>query len=437
MSETLNILVLHRLGDPRIWRESMVEKELCLPKFAPEHHYLVHDFWLPLPQYVNDISFDGIILTQTFLGARADPGMRARMLDTYAKLLSRDSFKIALPQDDYTCPKILDDWLTEWGVDISFPVCSNHWDILYPRYSKVGRMKLGYTGYISEDLVNLTKSSKPIKDRDTHVAYRAANLSPVFGRLGQVKTEFGDRFLKASSGFSFKVDVSTRSQDTILGKKWYDFVQGTRCMLGVNSGSSLIDQDGAINKKVFLYLQKHPGATFEEVEEACFPDQDGRYVFTAISPRNLECGLFRTAQILATGTYGGFMEAEKDYISLEPDMSNFRQIAPMIENHDTLQQMTDRCREKILSFNELRYSHHVADLLNEIRTNTQVSDKQRLESIPLIQRYQQETEQIATSFWNKKRRISSIRSVLGNMGLRKIKYFIQEHFNPTSAPKTR
>jgi hypothetical protein len=424
----LNILVLHRLGDPQTWRESVVEKELCLPRFAPEHQYLVHDFWMPLPTYVQGIAFDAIVLTQTFVGARVDPAWRARMRHQYAALLKSDKFKMALPQDDYTCCQILDEWLVDWGVDLNYPVCVSDWEVLYPNYSKVGRNKQGFTSYINDGLLQRTTTRKRMPIRDIDVAYRAATLSPAFGRMGLVKTEFGERFRQASQALNLSLDISTRPQDTILGKRWYDFVENTRCMLGVNSGSSLLDKDGSIPARIATFLRKHPKASFDEVEDSCFPGQDGLYEFTAISPRNLECALFGTVQILAPGPYGGFIEPWEDYIPLEPDMSNIVEVAPLLRDHTYLQAMADRCREKILSYQALRYSNHVQDLIEEIRTNTRITDAERNNSIPLIKRYQEEVRLGGEAFWRKQRVKSRARQLLGDMGLRRGKYFVKDLF---------
>lgn len=426
MTKKLNILVLHRLGDPLTWRESMVEKELCLPKFATGHNHLVHDFWLPLPGYVEDIAFDAIVLTQTFLGSRADPYMRERLHSVFGDLLHRSVFKIALPQDDYTCSGILDRWMCDWRVDVVFPVCINDWQVLYPSYSNSGRLHQGYTGYINDDLIDRTRSARPIGERGTDVAYRAANLLPVFGRLGQIKAEFGERFQRAASGSPLRIDVSTRPQDTILGDCWYDFIENTRCMLGVNSGSSLLDPEGEINKAVFRYLQRQPTASFEEVEAACFAGLDGQYEFTAVSPRNLECALFGTVQILAPGAYGGFLQPWEHYIPLETDMSNFTEVAPLLGDYSYLQAMAGRCREAVLSYPELRYSHHVAELIEEIQNHTRLTDAERDQSVPLIERHRREMEKIAPAFWRKQRVATQVRQSLGDLGLRQLKYRLED-----------
>ena len=433
MPSKLNILVLHRLGDPRTWRESMVEKEMCLPKFAAEHNYLVHDFWFPLPQNIQDFHFDAIVLTQTFLSSRQDPSMRSRLESLYGALLHGPTYKIALPQDDYTCSGILDSWMSDWQVDLVAPVCTNDWDVLYPTYSKIGKLIQGFTGYINDKLIVRTKLSQSISERGTDVAYRAAlHLTGMMGRMGKIKNEFGQRFLTAAAGMPLSIDVSTNPRDTILGTRWYDFIENARCMLGVNSGSSLLDPYGLINQAVFRYLQRYPKATFEEVEAACFPGLDGQYEFTAISPRNLECSLFGTVQILAPGSYGGFLQPWEHYIPLEPDMSNFAEIAPLLKDHAYLQEMSLRCREVILSYPQLRYTHHVAELIDAIQNNSRLTEAERVQSVPLIERHNRKAAEMAPAFWRRQHLVTKIRQTIGDLGLRWLKYWAKDRIERRS-----
>lgn len=436
MPEPLNILILHRLGDPCTWRESMVDKELCLPKFAPHHRYVAHDFWLPLPAYVTDIAFDAVILTQTFLGARRDPTMRARVESVYAPLIKEVGFKIALPQDDYTCSAILDRWMVDWDVDLVYPVCVNDWPVLYPRYSRTGSFRQGFTGYINTDIIARTARRKPIDERTLDVAYRAArHMTGVTGRLGQIKNEFGERFARATAATQLRVDVSTDPKDTILGTKWYDFIESTRCMLSVNSGSSLLDPDGLIDERIFRYLQRHPNARFEDVEAACFPGEEGRYSFTAVSPRNLECALFGTVQILTPGEYGGLIRPWEHYIPLDPGMVNLTEVLPAITDHSYLQAMADRCREAILSYPELRYPHHVQELIETIAAQTRVLHAVRERSAPLIEGYQREIAALAPAFWRRQRLMGQARRTLGDLGLRRLKYLIKDLAEQRSAKR--
>ena len=103
VADRLNILILHRMGDPQHWRESVAELELALPRYAPEHNYLVHNALLPLPSVVKEFGFDAIIMNSTFLSAAWNPKVLRKLRDTYSFLTHSQAFKIALPQDDYYC----------------------------------------------------------------------------------------------------------------------------------------------------------------------------------------------------------------------------------------------------------------------------------------------------------------------------------------------
>ena len=424
MSSSLNILILVRLGDPLIQRRAVLEKEHFLPRFAKDHNYVTHDFSLPLPDYVYDISFDAVLLTQSFLGGRNSDEINNRRANHFGDLVKSIPYKIALPQDDYTCSNILDTLFCDWGVDLVYPACSDHWEVLYPRFSRIGRLKQGFTGYVSQDLIALTSSVKPFQARSVDVSYRAAKLSPVFGRMGKVKTEFGQLFENYAQCTGLKTDISVRPEDTIYDRDWYGFIENSKSMLGVNSGSSLQDSNGEIHKSVNKYLDENPKATFEEIEKNCFPDLDGKTIFTAISPRNLECALFKTAQVLAPGHYGGFLEAWKDYIPLEPDMSNFQEVYDLLTKEDFIDSLTTRCKEKVLSFPELRYTNHVEDIIGEISKYCFLSDSERVASVPLIQKYNKEMIEIEKTFWIRQRLQLKLRKSFGNLGLRKLKKLI-------------
>ena len=421
--DRLNILVLHRLGDPRSWRSSMVEHELCLPLFAPGHNYLVHNAALPLPKFVRDIKFDGIVLCQTFLGRRRDPAAFQRVLRKYQFVAESSAFKIALPQDDYACSAILDRWMVDWGVDLVYPVCAGHWDVLYPKYSRVGRLRQGYTGYISETMRRRWEAPKPASARRIDVSYRAAKLPPNYGRLGYLKGVIGERFVAAARGRGLMLDISNDPKDIIVGARWHEFIEDSRFVLGAVSGSSLIDPDGSINLRVYDYLVWHPNAPFEEVEAACFPGQDGRHVFTAISPRNIECGLIGSVQILTPGHYSGMLEAGVHYIPVEPDMSNADEVFARMADAAGTARVAQACREALLSYKRFRYGHHVAEILGEIIGAARTGGRAAASSAQqaLFNRYLDHIAEVEPAYWRRMRTVEAMRRTLVALGARRVK----------------
>jgi hypothetical protein len=286
----------------------------------------------------------------------------------------------------------------------------------------------GYTGYISNDLISRGALAKPLLDRAIDVSYRASSLSPVFGMLGKIKTEIGDRFEAAAYGHNLNLDFSTKSSKTIVGLDWYDFIENSKSMIGVNSGSSLLDPIGQINSKVYKYMMRNPKATYEEIESECFANLDGKYVFTAISPRNIECAILNTAQILTPGQYSNFIRPWEHYLPIEPDMSNFDEVFSVLKNKERLEKIIKNCKEAILSFSVLRYDNHVSDLLNQIASGSQLTNWQRDSSNSLILKYRLEVGKNRDNYWVKKRLKLKLNKVLINLGARKIKYYFINTF---------
>ena len=70
--------------------------------------------------------------------------------------------------------------------------------------------------------------------------------------------------------------------DNIYGNEWLNFIQNCKAMLGVESGSSICDFTGEIQKNVENHLKKNPAATFEELRDLYFK-VDGRYSIQVIS----------------------------------------------------------------------------------------------------------------------------------------------------------
>jgi hypothetical protein len=367
MTDRLNILVLHKMGDPKFWRKAVRDLEFMLPTYAPEHNYIVHAGDLPLPEFVKEIKFHGIVLGPTFLYTRSNPKAFEIALEDYDFIRTSDAFKIALPQDDYYCSALLDRWMVDWNIDLVYTVCPEHWDVLYPRYlEQCGSIRPGFTGYVSEEMICKWQTPKAFERRTIDVSYRSHTKHRNYGRLGFTKAYIGEIFRSKVHGSGLVLDISTKNSDMIPGTKWYDFVENSRFCLASISGSSLLDREGKIKSKVNAYVESHPKATFEQVERYCFPGEDGKYIFTAISPRNIEAALAGTVQIATPGNYNGIFEAGEHYIRLEPDGSNISDVLQMMRDISGVSSIAKRSKEAILAVDTLRFKNHVSNLIRQI-----------------------------------------------------------------------
>ena len=152
-----------------------------------------------MPDYVKKSNYDAIILGATFLWQRAEPNKIINILYEYDFIRKSNAFKIAMPQDDYFCNKILDDWMCGWGIDLVYTVIPKNWDILYPKYIKTkGKIMLGYTGYITDQMIEYWKKPKPHNERPIDVSYRSHRNHANYGQLGFIKAYIGE-ILKQNS----------------------------------------------------------------------------------------------------------------------------------------------------------------------------------------------------------------------------------------------
>ena len=353
--DRLNILVLHGLGNPSNTADFLSRHVYCLSRNLPRHNYIYHDVALELPEYVKTVAFHAIILDVTFLWHRWSLPKRFQQLKSaYDFVRQSNAVKIALPQDEYDCNELLDEWMCEWGVDVVVSVVAKHWDVLFPKYSKIGRIVLGYTGYVDESLLSF--ELKPWLERRIDIGYRAKKLPPYFGRLGETKWRIGPAVEAAARPHGFVTDIVLGDLGTLLGRKWLDFINDSKFTLGANSGSSLLDPRGEIQRGIRAYLKEHPAATFEEIEVKFFKGLDGKYEFTAVSPRVLEAAVLNSCQILVEGDYSGIVRPWEHYIPIRADASDFDIVAAAMRDHGLVGQLTANCRATILDTKELRYS---------------------------------------------------------------------------------
>ena len=362
--DKLNILVLHSLGDMESAPLFLRHHVFLLERNCPGHNYLYHDSALPLPNYVRETDFDLIVLDVTFLHARWNPPkVYCRIKEEYAFVKNSGAVKIAFPQDEYDCNETLDEWMCEWGVDVVYSVISEHWDVLYPKYHKIGNIRLGFTGYVDESLIN--RDRKPFEDRSIDIGYRAKKLPPYFGRLGETKWTIGRDVAALAKSAGLAVDVSVGDKSTLLGEAWLEFINNSKFTLGANSGSSLLDPRGKIQHDVRSYLRDNPECTFDQVEELFFRGLDGKFQFTAISPRVMEAALLDSCQILVEGDYSHILTPWEHYIPIKSDASDFEQVLEAMRDHSTVKKMIARTRSTILDANDLRSANMARKILDE------------------------------------------------------------------------
>ncbi|QRN03382.1 hypothetical protein GH742_05605 [Legionella sp. MW5194] len=292
-----NVHILNMLGD--------FPDELDLNKF---HVIVIH--------YSICVAFDHFISPSTRNRIRDFPGL-----------------KVVYIQDDYRWIYTTLSALDYMRVDAIFGLANQQIvDQVYipSRIPTVKRRETVLAGYVTDKLIGLPK--KPYRLRTIDVGYRARKLSPWIGVHGQQKWQIADLFLKDARNYNLVCDISYKEHDRIYGDHWFDFLSNCKAVLGTESGASLCDFTGEIQKNVEAHLDSYPDTSFEEIRDLYFKNEDCKIMMNVISPRCFEAAALGTLMILYEGEYSGVLKPYRHYVPLAKDHSNMEEIVGYIQD---------------------------------------------------------------------------------------------------------
>ncbi|MBK7636922.1 MAG: glycosyltransferase family 1 protein [Saprospiraceae bacterium] len=137
-----------------------------------------------------------------------------------------------------------------------------------------------------------------------------------------------------------------------------------RCVLGTESGSTLLDFDGSIRKAVNKYQKENPNASFEQCEDSCFKGLDGNINLSTVSPRHFEAMLTRTCQVLVEGKYADILVPDRHYIPIKKDFSNVDEVVNKIKDVKLCETIANTCYEEIVGTAKITYRDFIEQILN-------------------------------------------------------------------------
>ena len=277
-----------------------------------------------IPWYLTFPKYDGVILHYTFLAARWSQQFFEGWKKTITRLKKINGYKVAIPQDEYAETDVLCKLFHEYEVKSVFTCfLEEEYNKVYPPEKALLNHRITvFPGYIDDAAIQKVRVFRvDERERPIELGYRARKLPYWLGRHGQMKYEIGQVFSQEARKSGLSIDISTNGNDVFFGNDWYRFLCRCRAVLGCEGGASLLDPTGEIRKKVEKYVQDTPGASFEEVEKACFPGQDYNIRLFTLSPRHFECAITKTCQVLLEGNYGGIFLPGVHYIELKRDYS--------------------------------------------------------------------------------------------------------------------
>lgn len=320
------------------------------------------------PSWLRDLRIDALVLHTTVLSLRWAPPHFERAVARLSKLGLRPQVVLAYPQDEFSRTEMLSQGLSRLGVTHVFSAApSSEWSKIYRTLNRESvRFEQVLTGYLDPELLRtVDQLDAQGTKRTIDIGYRAWRAAPWLGRLGVQKVEIGERFL-ALTGPEVVLDVSTRNEDVFLGDDWIRFLLQCRAVLGTESGASILDATGELQERTENYARALPGATYDEIEKACFSGLDGNLKLRVIAPRHLEACATRTCQILMRGTYSDVLDADVHYVALEPDYSNITQAVEAALDPKTSATITERAYQDVVASGRFTYEHFVHETMDSV-----------------------------------------------------------------------
>lgn len=289
--------------------------------------------------------------------------------------------KVLFVQDEYRLVSSLRHAIRNLGIDLLF-TCIPEAEVpkVYPAAELPGvSICTTLTGYVSERL--LAVRSPPIAARPVDVGYRGRKVPYWLGALGAEKWQIVDRFSEAAALSGLACDLSHAESDRLYGPKWLRFLLSCKATLGVESGASVFDFDGSIQRDVEAYLAARPGASFEEVQARFLQAHEGSIVHNQISPRCFEAAALRTCMVLHEGDYSGILFPWRHYVPLKKDFSNFPVVLDVLRDSARLQVIADCAYEEVARDPRYSYRSFIGDFDDRVEREI-VARRTRLASRP-------------------------------------------------------
>jgi hypothetical protein len=273
-------------------------------------------------------------------GYHVKSGLRSR-------LATAGALKILFIQDEYRWIDATAEAIRELGITVLFTVVNE--DVVeqvyhHPWLHKV-RKEVTLTGFVDEKLLRLEVPK--YGERPIDVAYRARKVPFWLGSLAAEKWKIGEKFLSEAQTLGLRCDISSDETARLYGDRWVRFLSSTKAVLGTESGASVCDFSGRIQREVERAMARDSTTSFEVIKRDIFAAEDGRIIIHVISPRMFEAAALRTLMINYPGDYSGRLVAWRHYVPLAKDHSNIEEVVQVIKDPDRAQKIIDAAYREV------------------------------------------------------------------------------------------
>lgn len=268
-------------------------------------------------------------------------------LELRALARAYDGLKVLLIQDEYRWINDTASAAAILGIDVIFSVVPKSlFGVIYGDAALASvRKEPTLTGFVPEQL--LQHPVAPYGQRTIDVGYRGRTLPFWLGAFAQEKKTIGERFAEDARRHALLADIAVDEQSRLYKNEWIDFVARCRAVLGTESGASVCDFSGNIQRNVEAYTAANPDADFHTVQDLFFKELDGKHIINVISPRCFEAAALRTLMILYPGDYSGLLQPWRHYVPLAKDHSNIDDVVAVLRSPDKAGEIINRAYDEV------------------------------------------------------------------------------------------
>lgn len=285
----------------------------------------------------------------------------------YKKIKAYQGFKFQFIQDEYKHVNLTKHTILDLGIQLLFTLVKPSLiETAYPASELPHTKKITIlTGYTPKHLESI--ESPLIKDRPIDIFYRSRHYDFWLGKLSQERNIIAKETILRSKQYGLSIDISLSEDERVYGTHWYDKHRQSKAVLATESGASIWDFTGQIERQVKCLLRNNPHLNFDDVYKNILVKHEGNIMYNACSPRIFEAIALRTALVMFPGEYSNVCEPDKHYISLEKDFSNFPDVVKKLKDNDYLQSLVDFAHEDIIASGRFAQSELTNLVNNEIK----------------------------------------------------------------------
>lgn len=329
-------------------------------KYSKNEYFILSNLG-DLPEWLDLSRFDALIIHYSLIACYDN------YISPATRKLIREfrGFKSAFVQDDYRWINDTVNALSYMRINALFPLAGKDIiDIVYsPEKLPSVRKETVLAGYVPNELVTL--EVKPYEDRIIDVGYRARKLPAWMGSHTLQKWQIAENCMQDVPRYNLKVDLSCKEEDRIYGSAWVEFITNCKATLGTESGASVCDFTGNIQRNVEAHLHVDPKADFNTLRELYFKDEDCKYLMNVISPRCFEAAALRTLMILYEGRYSDILVPWRHYVPLKHDHSNMDEVVHILNSPEKAKRIIEQAYKEV-AMNEANSYQSMVELVDRV-----------------------------------------------------------------------